>query len=119
MEIMTVTYDDIRPGLHTYKQIPCGKTQGRNGRIRILTKGESYIKTKLGEIPEAEWTEKAYKAVEEHGDLELLKRIKEHVKTNCAWLKPKDILPYSLECLLIEAFRAWDEFKETEILFLL
>ena len=101
-------YAELRPGLHHFRTREIGKTRNPNGTWSRQMIGETYIETKRGLIREDEWAVLALKAVEENNDLSLLESIEKHVKAHCLWLKEREIRPYARECLMIEAYKAWD-----------
>lgn len=93
------------------------------GRYVMYGKGKSRPEMKFVEryhtpagifFPE-EWRVKALEAIQADGETELLEKIKEHCRENCAWLrKEKDLEEYAVDCLCSRAYRHWPEFEYDE-----
>lgn len=93
------------------------------GEYEITRRGTRKAKTKLVEryvspagtfLPE-EWKKRAMEEIEAAGEMELLKNIKEHCKTHCAWLhKEEEIEEYAISCLCHRSYRAWEKFESKE-----
>lgn len=104
-----MTYEEIKPGPGWFRAREVGKTKNPNGTWSRITTGETYYKTKIGELREDEWERIAEETAREYGDLPLLQAIEDYVRKHCAWLKEKEIRGYSLHCLVDEAYRTWEE----------
>ena len=75
------------------------------------------ITTPSGAYKEEDWDKLMLAAVEKDGLTDLFKGIKEHVRTNCLWLKESEIEHYSLRCLSSRAYEAWESFSYQQSLF--
>jgi hypothetical protein len=98
--------------LRTGRSYPTGDyVITRYGNRRPVTKFRDFYQTKLGELTPEKWRELTLNAIKEHGKEELLERIKEHCRDNCAWLKKeRDIEEHAMECLVSGAYLYWDDF---------
>ena len=109
LDISSLTYSDIHPGVAHYKTRIVKKIQNPNHTWSAITEGYNAYKTPVGEFTEAEWDNIALEVVKRHGDEALLEKVIEHVMAYCLWLKEKDIEHYSLTCLVDGAYKAWAE----------
>ena len=93
-----------------YRVEPTGTyTTNRNGKRVPVTKGVEYVKTTgAGEMPIDKWYKLMAAAIKEEGKQELFEKVREHVKTHCAWLhKDQDVTEYALECMSGEVYETW------------
>ena len=105
-------YGDLRPGLNHFRTREIGRIRNPNGTYSRQTIGENYIETKKGLIHEDKWTELAFQAVKENGDLSLLEAVEGYVKKHCLWLREGEIQQYALECVLRESYMSWNDFTK-------
>ena len=99
-----------------YRQVTTGTYhKNRNGRRVPDTVGVEYITTPSGRYPLAEWVVLVEKAILEDKKEELLRLLEAHVAKHCAWLKTTaHVHEYALECLVDEAYLAWEDFAPPE-----
>lgn len=70
-----------------------------------------YVRTRDGRtIPIDEWVSIALVNFEKNSKMELLNAIEEYVQRNCLWVKQKELRRYSIDCLLKESYKQWDDF---------
>ena len=72
------------------------------------------FETKVGDFTESEWLELAKASILEYGQTRLYKAVRKRVNT-LPWLKTdaeKDI--YTLECISLKAYEAWEDFSYQE-----
>ena len=63
----------------------------------------------------AEWLGLAEDAIEREGKQELLKKIEDHCKTNCAWIKKEtELHEYAVDALCSRSYEHWDGFTRGE-----
>lgn len=111
----SLSYSDITPGTNHFRSRIVSRTRNPNGTYSVVTRGEYYYKTPIGDLDENEWDKIALEVVREHGDEALLEKIKAHVREYCLWLKDNEIERYSLKCLISEAYKAWAKRGEFNI----
>lgn len=71
--------------------------------------------TRAGVFTPERWKKSALDAIEAEGEMELLKRVKEHVRKHCAWLHEKnEIEEYAIDCLCSRAYRCWNDFENDD-----
>ena len=104
-----MTYAEIYPETHDFRAVEVGRKKNPNGTWSRITEGVTFIRTPSGMIPDDEWAKLAFKAVTENNDLPLLEAIEANVRDRCLWLKENEIRSYSLECLLLGAYKVWAE----------
>ena len=109
LDLNTLSYSDIHPGVANYQTRLVKKVQNPNHTWSEIREGYNYYKTPVGEMTETEWNKVAIELVKRHGDEALLEKIKEHVRNNCLWLKENEIELYSLKCLVDRVYEAWAE----------
>lgn len=84
------------------------------GNKTPVMKYSVYYETNAGEISPKQWLEIMRECVAASGSEQILEKIREHVKRDCAWLKTdKDIEEYSLNILAGRIYnqgRAWSNF---------
>ena len=114
-DLSSLSYSDIAPGTNHFRSRVVSRTRNPNGTWSVVTKGEYYFKTPIGDLDEKEWDKIALEVVREHGDEALLEKIKAHVREYCLWLKDNEIERYSLKCLISKAYVAWAKRGEFEI----
>ena len=111
----SLSYFDFFRGINHLLSRAISRTRNPNGTYSVITKGEYYYKTPIGDLDEKEWDKIALEVVKEHGDEALLEKIKTHVRECCLWLKDNEIERYSLKCLISKAYVAWAKRGEFEI----
>ncbi len=109
-----LTYEDIKPGVRSFRTEEISKVEVGNGRFHRECRGYNMIETPtLGEIEITKWTQIALEVIKRNGDEKLLDAIIEHVSKHCPWIKnEKEKLTYAVQCLLCKAYEKWDERKE-------
>lgn len=86
----------------------------RMGNRKEVTKYSVYYETDAGEFPPEQWLEIMRECVVASGSEQILAKICEKVKRDCAWLRTdKEIEEYSLNILAGQIYnqgRAWSNF---------
>lgn len=89
---------------------------GKDSNGRKLYKGTNYKKTLFGEIEYSVWYEIAKRIIVLSGNEDLLERVKAHCREHCAWIhKEQEIEEYAIECVMDEAYMAWEDFEAAPI----
>nr|DAN97753.1 MAG TPA: hypothetical protein [Caudoviricetes sp.] len=108
-----VNISDYAIRLRIGRSEPTGTYTTRFGNTRNKNAFKEFYKTKIGEFTPEKWLEVTLQIIEEINKTELLEKIKEHVKNNCAWLKnDKEIEEYSVSCLASGAYMYWKDFND-------
>lgn len=98
----------------TVRSYPKGEEVFRGRPKKTYEIRETY-QTNAGEFEIDEWRKEIREAIEKSGENELLERIKQHCRENCAWLhKEEDIEEYAMSCLASRAYRYWNDFDNQE-----
>lgn len=93
----------------------CGRAyvRGINEKGKKIYGYKDTYRTPAGDFEPEQWEQEIRKAIEEAGEAELLEKIKEYCRKNCAWLrKESQIEEYAMECLADRAYMYWKDFKE-------
>jgi hypothetical protein len=78
-------------------------------------KHKEYVHTRDGRNFTAdEWERICLEKITQADKGDLLEQIKEYTQRECVWLKKDEVLRYSIECLLNEAYKKWDDFTYQE-----
>lgn len=95
-----------------FRAIPTGDfTTNRNGRRVPITKGVTFIRTRVGEMEEDDWYQAMEEAVEREGKSDLLDEVIIHCR-KLAWLKKEEqVRRYALDCISNGAYLHWPEWK--------
>ena len=81
----------------------------RLGHSKQKTVYREYLITSIGQLTKDEWFQKAYAEMVKENKMDLYNRIVDHCWNNCACLhNDKDIKFHALECLVNEAYKAWN-----------
>lgn len=87
----------------------------RIGTRRERTVLRETYETPMGEMSHGEWKEKALAEITQQGELDLLEKIQDYCRKHCAWLRKKEETEeYAINCLCSRAYRAWEDFGNTE-----
>lgn len=78
-------------------------------------KGIDMIRTRGGELysPDA-WMQAALGYIKKSGKTDLYLQVKEYVIKNHLWLKKGEVIQHSLDCILHESYKHWDDFSYQE-----
>lgn len=88
----------------------------RFGDVRHKNVFREFYQTDMGEFTPDKWLEATLQIIQALRETKLLGEIKEHVKSNCMWLKTdKDIEEYSASCLASGAYMYWEDFVDKRI----
>ena len=86
-----------------------GKDQTGRKQYRSI----SYKKTIFGDIEDSNYYPLAKKLIVLAGRTELLEKIKDYSRKNCAWLKTEsDIENHAIDCLISKAYEYWKDFPK-------
>lgn len=109
--------EDIKIMYRVGREVPtCIYETTRIGTRRKVTKYEEFFLTKIGEFDMDKWYELSRNCIINSGSVELLKRIIDHCRLYCAWLKKeKDIEQYAIVCLIAGAYRNWKDFSFSDL----
>lgn len=89
---------------------------GKDSSGRRIFKGISYKKTIFGEIENSVWYKLAKQIIIISGNEQFLERVKDYCREHCAWMhKEQEIEEYAIECVMNEAYMAWEDFETTPI----
>lgn len=78
-------------------------------------KGIDYIQTVGGDLYEpTEWINLALDYMQKNNLLDLFSQVKEYVRVNCLFVKPKELNQYAADCVLHESYKKWADFTYQE-----
>lgn len=91
-----------------------------SGKRKEVTVYRELYRTNAGELYPEEWKRRVRKQIEKEDQTDLLKKIKQHCREHCAWLrKESEIEEYAMQCLCSRAYEYWTDFKnELEIIWM-
>lgn len=115
MKIVSISDYAIRQRIA--RSEPTGGTYiTRFGNTKHQNVFREFYQTNMGEFTPDKWLEATLQIIQALWETKLLEEIKEHVKSNCMWLKTdKDIEEYSASCLASGAYMYWEDFVDKRI----
>ncbi len=107
------TLKELTPGIRHFvsvkSRVPTGTS--RNGKPYYPLQSIEYYSTEAGDIELTLWLRLVEEAAIREGKVELLDRIANHTRENCAWLKSQgDVRMHAAECLCRKTYENWENF---------
>jgi hypothetical protein len=96
IDYKNMSYKDIQHGSYNHSYYSKGK------RKQKVTTYQTHVKTKIGEFELGEWVGIALKAIEAHGDSELLEHMREYVRA-FPWLSEQNAIGLNISQFELEA----------------
>ncbi|MCD7866823.1 MAG: hypothetical protein LUG62_01180 [Clostridiales bacterium] len=87
----------------------------RRGTRRPIMRLQTIYKTNAGDFEPDKWRAAALAEIEKCGETELLEKVKEYCRKNCAWLRKESGLEeYAIDSLCGRSYLHWEDFERRE-----
>ena len=109
LNIASLSYDDLLPGIQCYRPVEVGKTRNPNGTYSRDYKMHGWYKTKIGDIKESDYHKIGLEVIKNHNEEWIYERVLARVKTFPFLNSEEEQIQWAVDCTISKAYEAWIE----------
>ena len=109
IDISSLSYDDLLPGIQCYRPVQIRKTRNPNGTYSRDYKLHGWYKTKIGDIKESDYHKIGLEVIRNHNEEWIYERVLARVKIFPFLSSEEEQIQWAVECTLSKAYEAWIE----------